>query len=354
MDLTVDDIEKYLYKIFTAQDIINVNKGDAKISIIFKQPDNIIKLKANNVYDASFASAVEDEILPLKELEELIKKRNIFTESDEAQVKKLKSKLDAQQILLSKITKVKANSDRIKGVIEDIKQQIAEIEYKKFSKLSMSAETKAEEDRTSYLCWSCAYNIDNELYWLTYEDFLNETDLSFRNEVLTKFLKFYGGIDTKTVRFIARSSLWRIRYVTSQKVSESLFGIPTSQYTNDQLNLAYWSNFYQSIYEMFPEDKPSDIVIEDDDALDAYMHNYYEERNREDAARRSKKKTRGKLSAFDSEEVIVTQSNELYEEIDYDKPREARMVKDKADFRKKPKSKSRIGQAPDWVYKKKR
>ena len=355
MDLTIDEIEKYLLRIFTTQDIIHIKKGDDNISIAFKQPDNIIRLKANEVYDSSFTNAVEDDILPLKELEELIKKRNIFTESDEAQVKKLRSKLDAQQILLSKTTKVKANSDRIKGIIEDLKQQIAEIEYKKFSKLSMSAETKAEEDRTSYLCWSCAYNIDSdELYWSTYEDFLNEIDLSFRNEILTKFLKFYGGIDTKVIRFIARSSLWRIRYVTSQKVSEPLFGIPTSQYTNDQLNLAYWSNFYQSVYEMFPEDKPSDMIIEDDDALDAYMHNYYEERNREDAARRSKKKSHGKLSAFDSEEVIVTQSNELYEEIEYDKPREARMVKDKADFRKKPKSKSRRGQAPDWVYKKKR
>jgi hypothetical protein len=106
------------------------------------------------------------------------------------------------------------------------------------------------------------------------------------------------------------------------------------------LNLAYWSNFYQSVYEMMPRDRPPDSVIDDDDSLDAYMKDFYEERNREDASEWSKNKTksgRGKLSAFDKEEVIVTQSNELYEDIDYDKPREAQRVKDRVDLIKRTK-----------------
>jgi hypothetical protein len=119
------------------------------------------------------------------------------------------------------------------------------------------------------------------------------------------------------------------------KTSEPLFGIPTSEYTIDQLNLIYWSNYYQSIYEMMPEDRPSDFVIEDDEALDAYMENYYKDRNKEVAARKSKSKRGGKLSAFDSEEVIVTRSHELYEDIEYDTPREARKIKDRVDLRKR-------------------
>jgi hypothetical protein len=86
---------------------------------------------------------------------------------------------------------------------------------------------------------------------------------------------------------------------------------------------------------MMPEDRPSEIVIEDDDALDAYMKAYYEERNREDAGRRHKNKRSGKLSAFDSEEVIVTRSHELYEDIDYDTPREAQKLKERTDIRKR-------------------
>lgn len=332
MDLTVDKIERYLNCIFTGKEVIQI--GD--ICILLKQPDNNMKLLANNAYDKTYKEALDEGILPIKELEKLIIERKLFTAKDEEQVNSLRSKLEAQLILLSKTTKVKANADRIKGIIKDLREQISDIERKKYSKLAMSAETKAEEERASYLCWLCAYKLGvDELYWVSYEDFLNEIDLVFRSKTLTKFLKFYGGIDTKIIRYIARSSLWRIRYVTSQKVSESLFGVPTSQYTNDMLNLAYWSNFYQNIYEMLPESRPSDLIIDDDEALDAFMKSHYEERNREDAAKRSKNRTQGKLSAFDSEEVIVTQSNELYEDIEYNEPREARLLKDKIDIKKR-------------------
>lgn len=351
MNLNIDEIERYLCTIFTGSSICYIDNGSEEICITFKHPDNFVRLKANDVYDKAYKDAIEEGILPLKELEELIRERNIFTQADEDKISSLKSQLKAQQVLLSKTTVVKANVERIEKIIELLKQQILELEHKKYSKLAMSAETKAEEERTSYFCWACTF-VDDKLYWKEYKDFLNEINLVFRSSVLTKFIKFHGGIDTKIVRYIARSNLWRIRYVTSQKVSDQLFGLPTSQYTNDMLNLAYWSNFYQNIYEMLPEDRPSDLIIEDDEALDAYMKHYYEERNREDAARRSKNKSKGKLSAFDSEEVIVTQSSELYEDIEYDKPREARMMKDRTDFKKKPKSKRRVGQVPDWVHKK--
>jgi hypothetical protein len=104
------------------------------------------------------------------------------------------------------------------------------------------------------------------------------------------------------------------------------------------LNLAYWSHFYQNIYEMLPEDQPSHDVIEDDESLDAYLEDYYRERKKDNYARRSRSGHKGRLSAFDSEEVIVTRSNELYEDVDYDDPKEARSIKDRNEVRKLTKS----------------
>ncbi len=338
MDLTIDEVEKYLCCIFTGAELVNIEHDNKCVCLLFKQPDNSIKLKANSIHDRSYKDAVDDGILPMKDLEILIKERGLFTEKDERQLEDLRSKLHGQQILLSKTTRVKARSDRIKEIITDLSSQIRRIEYKKLSKLVMSAETKAEEERSSYLCCACVYDAnDNSLYWKTHNEFLTEKRLELRSLILNEFLKFHNGIDTSIIRAIARHSLWRIRFVTSQKVSDPLFGVPTSQYTNDMMNLAYWSNFYQNVYDMLPEDRPSDLIVEDDDSLDAYMKDYYEDRNRDDAARRSKRRTQGKLSAFDSEEVIVTQSHELYEDIDYDKPREAKMIREKTDVRKKSK-----------------
>lgn len=334
MDLSQDEVERYLNVIFSGKHYKYI---EDKL-FVFKHPSIETKIKSAMVYDSSYQKAINDGMLPISELEKLIIKRGLFTEEDQKVLDGLRSRLEAQEILLAKTTKVKANQDRIKDTIAKLKEQIEESEMKRISKLAMSAESKAEEERALYLCWAGTFveESGNEtLFWPTFEKMLNDRNISFRNEILVAFLKFRAGIETKIIRFIARHSLWRIRYVTSQKVSDPLFGVPASQYTNDMLNLAYWSNFYQNIYEMLPRDRPSDLVIEDDDALDAYMKEYYAERTREDASERSKGKNRGKLSAFDKEEVIVTKSNELYQDIEYDKPREAQKLKDRSDVKKR-------------------
>jgi len=87
---------------------------------------------------------------------------------------------------------------------------------------------------------------------------------------------------------------------------------------------------------MLPEDRPPDFIIDDDEALDAFMEDYYKEYEKETAARRDKKRLgNSKLSAFDQEEVIVTRAHELYEDIEYDKPREAQVIKDRNIIRKR-------------------
>ena len=332
MDFTAEEVERYLNRIFTGKELFNL---EGRL-LVFAHPDNDVKLQADLVYDKAYKRALSSGMLPLDELQELIKKRNIFTEADEDKLEELITQRNAQEVILSKTTKIKANQDRLKKIIASLDEKISELHYKRTSKLILSAESKAEEERALYFCWACVTDEDNSKCWPTFEELLNEADLIFRDAVLTSFLRFKSGIATKTIRYLARHSLWRIRYVTSQKVSDPLFGAPTSQYTNDMLNLAYWSNFYQNIYEMMAKDRPPDSVIDDDDALDAYMKAFYEERTREDAVERDKNRhaTRGKLSAFNKEEVIVTKSHELYEDIEYTKPREAQMIKDKAGVKK--------------------
>jgi hypothetical protein len=332
MDLTAEEVERYLNRIFTGIELFNLNDR----LFVFKQPTNKLRCEADLIYDKALHRAKDSGMLSLEDLDALIRKRNIFTEEDQDKLDQLVVQRNAQEVILSRTTKMKANQDRLKKIIGDLNQKIHEIEYKRTSKLAMAAESKAEEERALFICWACVTDEDDNKYWNTFEDLLKETELEFRDTVLVRFLRFKSGIETTKIRYLARHSLWRIRYVTSQKVSDPLFGVPTSQYTNDMLNLAYWSNFYQNIYEMMPKDRPPDTIIEDDEALDAYMKSYYEERSREDATERDNNRhaNKGKLSAFNKEEVIVTKSHELYEDIDYTTPREAQMIKDKAAIRK--------------------
>jgi len=291
-------------------------------------------MKADLVYEKAYKEALDEGLLPRADLEDLIKKRNIISDEEQQKLSRLEGKLEGQRVLLAKTVKVKANQDRIKKIISDLEQEIFSIKEKELSKLMMSAETKAEEDRYNFLCSRSVYKND-KLFWESYEVYQKETKIFLRNKVLSRFISFYNGVSTEIVRYIARNNLWRIRYLTSSKVADPLFGRPTADYTVDMINLAFWSNYYQQVYDMMPEDKPPETIVEDDEALDAYMNSYYEEQQKESMARKARKTSGGKLSAFDQEEVIVTQSNELYEDIKYDKPREAQRIKDKVDIKKR-------------------
>lgn len=333
MGLTDAEVEKTLLSISSGSRLEYI-EGHI---FTFKHPSTHTKLKSELVYEIEYQKAIESGLPDRATLEALLVKRNMFPIEDQKKLDGLKSKLEAQQVLLAKTTVVKANQERIKKVIEGLRKEINELSYKKTSKLSMCAEVRANEEKTLYLCWACIYGEDDCLFWESFNAFKNTLEFTLRDKIISKFLSFYSGVGVKDIRFIARHNLWRIRYVTSQKVTESLFGVPVSEYTSDMLSLAYWSNYYDNIYQMMPEDRPSDLVIEDDDSLDAYMKEFYGDRNKEAAARRSKNKTRGNLSAFDQEEVIVTASNELYRDIQYDKPREAQKLKERSDLRKRTK-----------------
>jgi len=330
MYLTQEEFDRYLNVITLGKLIIFIDN----VEFTLEQPTNLIKMRGDIVYQNAYKGAISEGLLPRKELEQLIKDRHIISDEEQLELSKLESKLEAQKVLLSKTTKVRANQDRVKKIISELEDEIFSIKEKELSKLMMSAETKAEEDRYNFLCASCVYQ-NNELFWSSYQEYLKETNLNLKNELFTKFMSFYNGVSTSVIRYIARSNFWRIRYITSSKVADPLFGRPTTEYTTDMLNLAFWSNYYQQVYELLPEDRPPDHIIEDDESLDAYMDSFYSERKKESMARKAERKISGKLSAFDQEEVIVTKSNELYEDIKYDKPREAQRIKDKTDVRKK-------------------
>ena len=325
MDLTHEEVEKYLEQICSRFKIVDI--GDK--TVLFKYPSVYTMMKARRIYELEYKTSIDEGLISVDDMRKIIKERKLISDADQKKLSSLKSKLEAQRILLARTTKVKANQDRIKKVIHELDSKIKVLEYKERSKFSMTAETKAEEAKLLYLCWSHCYDFDtNKLYWTEYKEFTIESDIKFRESLISEFILFYGGIPTTHIRAIARNNLWRIRYVTSLKTSEPLFGVSTSEYSNDMLNLAYWSHYYQNIYEMMPEDQPNENIIEDDEALDAYLSDYYKERTQDIAARRSKKQMgKGKLSAFDSQEVIVTKANELYEDIEYDKPREAQAIK---------------------------
>jgi hypothetical protein len=187
----------------------------------------------------------------------------------------------------------------------------------------MTRERKADEESFLYLAWASAYTVTGERFWKTFEDFESTTSFDIRSSLLEEFAAFNVGFSSEKIRFLARHSLWRIRYVASMKTNQTLFGDNALDLTPDQLSLLYWANYYQSIYEMMPDEQPPQEIINDDAKLDEYMNSYFEQREQEKNEGKAQSRSQSKkLNAWDKgEELIITPSHPDYMKLAYTKQR---------------------------------
>jgi hypothetical protein len=320
LELNYEALDGYIQQIATGKKLVYIgDKDDVEKPLIFVYPSTDDLLLADIVYKESLCEAKRLGLPSMEDMELIIQKRRMYTEEDEAKIAKLRSRIEGQQVVLSKTTRVPARRDRIKGNIRTLQEQIAEIESKKEIALSLTQERKATEKKFLFLTRAGTVNPQTKaLFWETLKEFDNEADYVFRKKVFLDYIVFMHGLPQEISRYVSRNNLWRIRYVTALKTSDQLFGCAIGEYNIDQVTLLYWSHFYQSIYEMMPDDRPSDEIIEDDQALDAYMKDWHAERSRDaTASQANNKKKYGNNSAWDHQETLIMQSNPIHGDVEY-------------------------------------
>lgn len=320
MQLSYEELDGYVQQVCTGRKLTYIsNKLDQPVPLLFRHPDPATLRLAQIVYDQALAEAKNNGMPTLEEMEKLIRDRGIYTDADDEKVEKLKSRIAGQRSILSKTVKVPARRGRIYDNIDNLEAEVQKITIKKEPTLAMTQERKASESKFLFLTSKGVLNpFSQEKHWPTDKDFEGEQDFLFRKRVFLEYIIFVHGLTQPTVRYIARSNLWRIRYVTALKTGDTLFGTPISEYNTDQLTLLYWSHFYQSIYEMLSDDRPPDVIIEDDQALDAYMNDWQAERNRDATASRAQKNNKyGQNSAWDHGETLVMRSNPVHADVEY-------------------------------------
>ena len=122
MELSYEELEALISYISIGKKYIFLEDDAAFINVEF--PNNCIRQRAELVYKQTYNKAITEGLLPVKEFETLLKTKGILTIEDEEKLQMLKNKLKAQEVLLSKTLKVKANQDRIKKVISSLKEEI--------------------------------------------------------------------------------------------------------------------------------------------------------------------------------------------------------------------------------------
>lgn len=322
--LSYQEVEKALDSIIHNKFLVQVKSRDRSEFLIFCHPTSDEIIQSRCVREKALLEAQSLGLPSLEELQGRLDKSQIISPADQEKIKKLEEQITGQKRVLQ-LTKIEGRRKTIFENIERMEKEIDEVRSKGEDLLLLSAEKKADEEALLYLAWSATYDVYGDKYWATFRDFENETDIIFRAEVIAEFAKFNQGQTTKTLRYLARHSLWRIRYTSALKIGGSLFERGLEDLTPDQLALLYWSNYYQSIYEMLPDDQPDSDTINDDEALDAYMERYFKQKEQERNEGKVKRQGAGnkkKLSAWDrGEELIITANHPEYMNMAYTEER---------------------------------
>jgi hypothetical protein len=324
-ELSFQEVEKVLEDILNGRSLVKIETPQNTSFVVFYYPTADEILHSRYIREKTCLEAREEGLPSIEDIDRLLAEREVITAEDKEKIRELEDKIVAQRRLLQ-VTKIAGRRKPIEEIIERCSKEINEMKAKGESYYYLSQEKKADEESMLYLTWASSYTIDGERYWPTFEDFEKETNLIFRNELVYQHLIFNRGLPVKTIRYIARHSLWRIRYSAALKTGGPLFVRGLDDLTPDQLNLLYWSNYYQSIFEMLPDDQPDEETIKDDDALDRFMEDYFkrrqEERNEGKVRRKENSSGKQKLSAWDrGEELIITPAHPEYQSLAYSETR---------------------------------
>jgi hypothetical protein len=319
-ELSFQEIEALLESVIFNQYLVQLKTEDGVEFIVLSHPSSRDLLLSRYMRDKALLEAEKEGLPSLEEAELNLDK--VISQEDKDAIKKLEDNLEAQEKVLG-VTAIEARRDSVRENIDRLKIELQQAQNKSQNYLYMTRERKADEESFLYLAWASAHTVTGERYWKTFEEFEATTSFEVRSSLLEEFAVFNVGLSSKQIRFLARHSLWRIRYVAAMKTNQTLFGDSGLNLTPDQLSLLYWANYYQSIYEMMPDEQPSQDIVNDDTKLDEYMDSYFEKRDKDKIEGKAHSRSQSKkLNAWDKgEELIITPSHPDYMELAYTKKR---------------------------------
>ncbi len=146
----------------------------------------------------------------------------------------------------------------------------AELNAKKIGVIKHSREHYAEQARAEKLAYYSSFNGDTKKpIWSSWEEFLEEKKLVQARTVELRCMEFLGGFNSSTLRALARHPMWRSKWISATKTGASIFKGHITEWNTNQALLAYWSNFYDSIYTA--HEPPENFIIEKDNLLDSWL-----------------------------------------------------------------------------------
>jgi hypothetical protein len=163
----------------------------------------------------------------------------------------------------------------------------------------------ADNIRTLKYLYYCTSRNGNKL-WPNFQELLKQTNKLPVILIGNSLMDFLSGFNQTIIRKLARSSMWRTKWISATKTGAQLFNGNITEWDTNKVILAYYSNFYDSIYSGY--EVPESFIIENDKFLD----NWLEQKNREakgqsGSSQTSDKNADGTRAVFNN--VVIKKGN---------------------------------------------
>jgi len=204
---------------------------------------------------------------------------------------------------------------QVEEVIENMKVDYFNNFYSSDSKKYIKTNLKKQQERQAELSVAknafydktCEYikSFSYSTYLINKNAFLPSGKLASSFHSPSALIKNYGhtcGLITKNTRKIAKSTEWRQRW---GGLKHKVFLNESSSLTDLQLSLLSWSSYYDGIYQSM--DRPLDVIIEDDIALDGWSIKERRKREQEEKQRDAEKLLPANMK--DANEVFLPARN---------------------------------------------
>lgn len=234
-------------------------------TLVLTPPSFETKMRADELYDDVLCQAIGYGLYSSDECIELAKKQQIWDDDKAARLEKIPRDVEEMKILIYQNFHKPSIVAGIRSNLRAAEETHHTLSCEKYSLEFLSSEFLARSFRYHYVLYETLYydngtRVFSGNYW---DDNTSETLLSNLINAVNANM-----IDDNTYRLVVRNEPWRGMWIAG-KNSHNMFGIPATLLSEEQRTAISWSRLYDSVYDA--HEKPSNAIIDDNDALDGWM-----------------------------------------------------------------------------------
>lgn len=263
-------IEKLIDSISCDKIITEQRLGNGSlIELLLYNPSAIDKKRSFLAYEKAYDIAIETGLLTEEELKIFFIENGLWSIEKEIRIETIRS--DINKIIKGLLGLIfqKNKLNTAKSMLRKAEKELMNLIIEKNTLLKNSAENYGLSQKQKYIISRIVYNENGERFWRSICDFENEHNVTLINKLCSLFFE-ESRLNNKTIREIARSYQWKTIWYIS-KDSGNLFEESPINWTENQVNLAYWSRVYDMVVESY--ERPSKDITEDDDLFDSWLIN---------------------------------------------------------------------------------